>query len=354
MLSNGSVLTQSAMRILVIGGNGFIGSPLVRELRDSGHQVAVFHRRHDAGLGDVEQIEGDRNRFVEYRNELSRFAPEVIVDLILSSGDQARELMRTVRDVAARLVAISSMDVYRAWGVLHGVEPGPLEPLLLREDSPLRTARQLYPAETVQMMQRVFSWLDDRYDKIAVEETIRGDPQVQWTVLRLPMVYGPKDPLHRFFPLLKRIADGRSSILLSDDFAAWRGPRGYVENVAHAIAIAATSDRAAGSVYNICEEPTLPELEWQRKIAGQMKWAGRFVVLARERVPKHLLLPGNAAQHVVASSERIRSELGYREPVESDEAIRRTIAWEQQNPPSSIHKEQFDYAAEDAAFAKTA
>src|SRR5437870_7231936 len=119
------------MRILVIGGNGFIGSPLVRELRDSGHQVAVFHRRHDAGLGDVEQIQGDRNRFVEYRNELSRFAPEVIVDLILSSGDQARELMGTVRDVAARVVAISSMDVYRAWGVLHGVEPGPLEPLPL-------------------------------------------------------------------------------------------------------------------------------------------------------------------------------------------------------------------------------
>jgi len=34
--------------------------------------------------------------------------------------------------------------------------------------------------------------LDDRYDKIAVEETIRGDPQVQWTVLRLPMVTDPK------------------------------------------------------------------------------------------------------------------------------------------------------------------
>jgi nucleoside-diphosphate-sugar epimerase len=343
------------MRILVIGGNGFIGSPLVRELRDSGHEVTVFHRRSDADLfgPGVEQIQGDRNRLVDYRNQFCRFAPELIVDLILSSGEQARGLMRTLRDVAWRVVAISSMDVYRAWGVLHGVEPGPLEPLPLTEDSPLRTTRQLYPSETVKMMQSVFSWLDDCYDKIAVEEAIMGDPhQLLGTVLRLPMVYGHGDPLHRFFPLLKRIADGRSSILLSNDFAAWRGPRGYVENVAHAIAIATTSDRAAGRVYNVCEEPSLSELEWQTRIAKQINWAGKFVVLPREHVPKHLLPPGDAAQHVVASSERIRSELSYRELVESDEAIRRTIAWEQQSPPNNIDQKQFDYPAEDAALAK--
>jgi hypothetical protein len=32
-----------------------------------------------------------------------------------------------------------------------------------------------------------------------------------------------------------------------------------------------------------------------------------------------------------------------------DEAIRRTIAWELQNPPSAINLKQFDYPAEDAA-----
>src|SRR5713101_8049614 len=88
---------------------------------------------------------------------------------------------------------------------------------------------------------------------------------------------------HRFFPLLKRFADGRSSILLPDDFASWRGPRGYVENVAHAIALAATSEQAAGRIYNICEEPSLSELEWQTRITKQMNWPGKFVVLPRER-----------------------------------------------------------------------
>jgi len=303
---------------------------------------------------EVVQIQGDRNRLSDYRNQLQRFSPDVIVDLILSSGEQARQLMTTVREVAPRVVAISSMDVYRAWGVLHGVEPGPLEPLPLTENSPLRTVRRLYAPETVRMMQSIFTWVDEQYDKIAVEEAILNDPVVLGTVLRLPMVYGPGDPLHRFLPLLKRCADGRSSILLPDDFAAWRGPRGYVENVAHAIALAATSDQAAGRVYNICDEPTLPELDWQARIAKRMNWPVRFVVLPRERTPKHLLLPGNAAQHVVATSARIRAELGYKELVEIEEAMQRTVAWERRNPPSTINLQQFDYDAEDAALAQVA
>ena len=45
--------------------------------------------------------------------------------------------------------------------------------------------------------------------------------------------------------------------------------------------------------------------------AGPLNWPGKFVVLPRERTPKHLLLPINTAQHVVASSERICAELGY-------------------------------------------
>jgi nucleoside-diphosphate-sugar epimerase len=343
------------MRILIIGGNGFIGTPLARELCNSGHEVTVFHRQgNGSATGNVRELRGDRNQLMAHQDQIAQFAPQVVVDLILSSGRQGQGLMRAFRGIAQRVVVISSMDVYRAWGVLHGSEPGPLEPLPITEDSPLRTKRQLYPPETLKMMANIFSWLDNDYDKIAVEQAVMGDPDLPGAVLRLPMVYGPGDPLHRFFPLLKRVADGRSFVLLADEFAAWRGPRGYVENVAHAIAVVATSEPSAGSVHNICEEPTIPELQWQKKIASQMSWPGRFVVLRREQLPKHLWLPGNAAQHIVVSSERIRSDLGYREPVETDEAIRRTISWERQNPPKSADPQQFDYASEDAALANPA
>jgi len=342
------------MRMLVIGGNGFIGTPVVRELLAAGHDVSVFHRRKDTSSGqEVAQIEGDRNRLRDYEAELRRFAPHVIIDMILSSGEQADQLVDLAADLRARVVAISSMDVYRAWGVMQGTEPGGLEPMPITEDSPLRTARKAYPAELVQTMKSIFSWLNPGYDKIAVEQAVI-DGRIGGTVVRLPMVYGPGDPLHRLHGILKRIRDGRPAIILAEDHARWRGPRGYVKNVAHAIAVAAISDAAMARIYNVCDEPTLPELEWQAKVVAQTGWGGRLVVLPTRLTPKHLLMQGNTLQHLVASSERIRSELGYQEPFTMHEAIGRTMAWEQDNPPTGPSLHQFDYPAEDAALAQAA
>jgi len=98
----------------------------------------------------------------------------------------------------------------------------------------------------------------------------------------------------------------------------------------------------------VCEKPAFSELEWARKIATEMRWDGEFVVLPVEHTPRHLATPGNAAQHWTASSARIRQELGYQEPVAIEEAIRRTIPWERENPPAIGSQAQFDYAAEPA------
>jgi nucleoside-diphosphate-sugar epimerase len=340
------------MRVLVIGGTGFIGPHAVTALRARGHDVGVFHRgTRDAALpAGVASLIGDRRRIAEHRDALAAWAPEVVVDLILSSGRQAEALMAAFRGVARRVVAASSMDVYRACGVLHGLEAGGLEPMPLTETSALRTGA-VYPPASIKMLQSVFAWLDDEYDKIPAERAVRGDPALPGTVLRLPMVYGPGDPLHRFFALLKRMDDGRPAILYADDFARWRGSKGYVENVGQAIALAASDERAAGRVYNVAEPETRTELEWAERVAEATGWRGRLVTLPRERTPAHLLLPGNAAQHWMASSRRMRDELGYREGVPFDEGLRRTIEWERAHPPATIDPRQFDYAAEDQALA---
>jgi nucleoside-diphosphate-sugar epimerase len=339
------------MRILLIGGNGFIGRFVAAELIRQRHAVAIFHRGTRALPEGVEDIRGDRKDLGARGPDLKCFAPDVVIDFVISSGSQAEELMTLFRGAAARLVMLSSIDVYRAVGISNGTETGPLQEVPLTEESELRRRLHPYPPESMQPMRKIFPWVTDDYDKIPAERAVMNDPELPGTILRLPMVYGPGDHLHRFYHVVKRIVDGRRQIIFPETLANWHSPRGYVENVAEAIALAATDERAARRIYNVCEQPSFSELEWATKIAAEMGWDGEFVVLPVERTPRHLLKPGNAAQHWNASSARIRRELGYKDPVGIEQAIRQTIRWEQDNPPEVAFLAQFDYAAEDAALA---
>jgi nucleoside-diphosphate-sugar epimerase len=338
------------MKILLIGGSGFIGRFTAQQLQQSGHNVTVFHRGNTKAPEGAAEVLGNHQSLQDHQPEFRRQNFDVVVDFVLSSGRQAQQVMDTFRGISGRVVALSSMDVYRAWGVFYGVEPGGLQELPLTEDSELRTSRITYPPEVLKRAQSIYGWLDDEYDKIPVEQAVLSDSRLPGTILRLPMIYGPGDPLHRFHPVLKRIDDGRKQIIFADDVAPLRTPRGYIEDVGAAIAHAATSPKAAGRIYNVCEAESFGELDWAQKIAAATEWDGEFVVLPHDRTPKHLLWPGNTAQHVVASSERIRKELDYRELLPREEAIRRTIEWERANPPA-LPLSQFNYEAEDEALA---
>jgi len=334
------------MRILIIGGTGFIGPHVVRQLAAMGHEPIVFHRGNSGMDLPCEHVLGD---WADLQKK--RVKAEVAVNLILSSAKQASEFMNAMHGAAERVVVASSMDVYRACGIFHGSEEGELQPTPLTEKSDLRTKPQTYPQEAIERLKAIFPWLDDEYDKISVERTVMGDRGLEATVLRLPMIYGPGDYLRRFYPVLKRIDDGRRFLLFDEGHANWKSPRGYVENVAAAIVEAAVNDSAAGMTFNVCEQPAFSEIEWSRKIAAAANWDGEFVVMPRDTTPAHLIPRGNTAQHWETSSALIRDVLGYRELVSVDEGIRRTIAWDRANAPAGPLPYLFDYAAEDAAYA---
>jgi hypothetical protein len=83
--------------------------------------------------------------------------------------------METFRGVAGRIVALSSGDVYRAGGLSHGFETGPLQPVPLTEESELRTSLNVYGPEILARLRAVFAWLGDEYDKIPVDGAARAD-----------------------------------------------------------------------------------------------------------------------------------------------------------------------------------
>ena len=128
-----------------------------------------------------------------------------------------------------------------------------------------------------------------------------GEPSLAATILRLPMVYGPGDPLHRFHAFLKRMDE--------------RTPchSGYVEDVGAA------------------EAGALSWADWARAIGEAAGWQGRIVTLPRDGTPKRLIPPVRAQQHWTADSSRIRHELGHRESIPRAEAQARTVAGARQS-----------------------
>jgi nucleoside-diphosphate-sugar epimerase len=334
------------MKILVIGGTGFMGRHVVWFLRDAGHDVAVFHRgKTQVELPEgVTQIAGDRSRIAENSPALRAFSPDVVVDMIAFTEEQAQDIMAAFSGMARRIVVISSQDVYRAFGRMIGIESCAIDPSPVTEDSPVRERLYPYREQATGPGTVIYN-----YDKILVERVFLGDPKLPGTVLRLPMVYGPGDRQHRPLEYLKRMDDGRKAIVLDESLADWRCTRGYVEDVAAAIALAAADERAAGRVYNLGEQECLSTVEWIRMIAEAAGWKGEVVVLPRSRVPEHLVPDFETGQNSCAETRRIRNELGFTERTDRGDAFVRMVEWERANPPAKFDQAGFDYAAEDAA-----
>ena len=329
-------LSGLSMNILILGGTKFIGPHVVRRLAKRGHDVTIFHRgQTEADLpANFHHVHGDFSEFAKHVDQLRALAPEVVLDMVPFRKEDAQRL-KSFKGVARRVVAISSADVYRAFGRIWRTEPGPPDPIPLTEDSPLR--EKLSNAG-----------LD--YNKTAVEREIMGDPDLSATILRLPATHGPGDQQHRLFKYLRRMDDQRPFILLDEALANWQWSRGYVEDVAHAIALAVMNEQAAGRIYNVAEATAFTEAEWVRQIGRMHGWKGELIALPGDQLPMSLRSDAfDFSQQYVVDTSRIRRELGYAEEVPFDEALRQTIAWERANPPEKIDPEQFDYAAEDAA-----
>jgi nucleoside-diphosphate-sugar epimerase len=335
------------MRVLFIGGTRFIGLSAVNHLVQAGHDLTVFHRGETkADLPDgVAEILGDLNQLEDFTEQFKQFAPDVVVHMVLVQESDGLRVMKLFKGIAKRIIGISSCDVYLAYGRINGTEPGDPLPVPISEDDPLR--EKMYPYRDMidnDPEHRLYN-----YDKIPIEKAILSDPDLPGTVLRLPMVHGPRDYQRRLTGYLKRMDDNRPAILITKEFAAWRNTRGYIDDVGKSIALSVTDDRAAGRIYNVAEEDGLTETEWIQAIADVVGWKGEIVPVDPDKLPGSFSIHG---QDLVMDTRRIRAELDYKETLSRAEGIRRTIEWDRANPPEELPPNAFDYEAEDTVLAE--
>jgi nucleoside-diphosphate-sugar epimerase len=335
------------MRVLIIGGTGFIGPHVVRALDALGHDITVYHR--GTTVADlpprVRQVRHADAAMpvLHFAPVLLRDAPDVVVHMTPMGERDARAAVEAFAGRAKRMVALSSGDVYHAYGILQRIEAGPLESAPLSEESALRSALYPYRAHA-----RSEEELGFYYEKILAERALRSDPRLATTILRLPAVYGPGDPQRRLRRWVVRMLDGRPAIALDAREARWRWTHGYVENVAAAIALAVVDEHAAGRVYNVGEEPTPTVAARVRELGDALSWVGEVVAVSPDRWTPVPASPAiEFAQDLVYDTSRIRGELGYEEPIAVREGMRRTAEWERAHPPEAEASRAAEYAAED-------
>ena len=320
------------MRVAVIGGTGFIGRTIVAELESAGHAVLVVHRgqREPESLSTSEHAHVDRHDVSGLIAAFDRFEVDALIDGIALTARDADDALTAVPG-ALRMLVLSSMDVYRAFGALHaGTES---DPLPIDETSPVRPDRYPYRGK--------IAGLDD-YEKLDVEERFlwRGA-----TVIRLPMVYGEHDPQRREEPILRRLRAGRTEIPIGP--GNWLWTRGYVGEMARGVRLALESEAAAGEIFNLGERRTPTIRAWYDQILDAAGANSALVRVDEATLPADLRLSGSSRQHLLVDSSKAREAFGWVHG-DSSEAVRRSARWHLAHPPTDPDT---DFSEDDAALA---
>ncbi len=320
------------MKVIVFGGTRFIGRAIVEELAAAGRDVLIVHRGNlePGDMPPVQHLHADRMELETHRDVLAAFKPDAAVDCrALTRADS--EAVLAALPAGLRLVVISSLDVYRAFGALN--DERETDPVPLDETSPVRPNRYPYRGKMPGM---------DDYDKLDVEDVYLPAGA---TSVRLPMVYGEHDYQLREEFILRRVRAGRTRIPFGA--GSWLACRAYVRDVARGVHLALKTPSAAGEVLNLCEDKTYSMRMWSRMILDAAGSDAELVRVADEVLPEDLQPTGTMTQHIAASAQKARSMLGWTtaDPIES---LQTTVSWHLANPPNDTSS---DFSADDLALA---
>jgi nucleoside-diphosphate-sugar epimerase len=305
------------MKVMVLGATGFIGPAVVERLQALGHEALPVSRHG--------KLAADRSDPSAMARLAEAHRPDAVIDLLAMTLDATQPLLDALAGRTGRYVMASSGDVYRQYDGLHR-KAGAAAPLeILAEDAPLRTG--LYPYRTGRTADDPQAWMEG-YDKIPIEAALPGRG-FEATVVRLPMVFGRRDRQRRFAWAIGPMRAGKPVIDVDAAWAAWRTSYGYVDDVAHGLALAAVHTAAAGRTYNVGPAEAPDHAGWAERFASAIGWKGELRRVDRGAVPepaRRALDSLDLAYPMVTDTSRIRAELGYAEPTNPAEALARTVA----------------------------
>lgn len=329
------------MKALVIGGTGPTGPAVLKGLRERGFETTILHSgAHEPPEipPEVEHIHTDAYDPDKVRSALEGRS----FDLAIVTYGRLRRNAEILEGRVGHFISIGGFPGYRGYMNAPLFEPAGM-PVPTREDGPRVTT----PAE------------DEKGFRIARTEDLLFDAQPEATHLRYPWVYGPRQPAPREWSIVRRVLDGRSSIILADGGLSL-SHFGYVENLARAVLLAVDQpEKARGQVYNCGDQEVLTLRQVVETLAQSMGHRFDIVSMPWEIAwPARPLVAQPWTTHRIVSTAKIESELGYRDVVSPREALAATARWLAENRPEPggveemVLQDPFDYAAEDLLIAR--
>ena len=303
------------MKILVIGGTGFIGRHLVYEMKNH-HEVIVLHRGSISEDDGYTSIKVDRRDLPFLRKTFEKINPEIIIDLIPYFAQDAWDMLNAFRGVSQRIIALSSGDAYRNYEIfkdnLGTVNRGPS-----KEEDALR--QQLFPYRGINKE----DFLLEHYDKILVEKVLQSQNEINVTILRLGAVYGAFDSQRKLKEYIQPMIQQKPRITIYQEKANWKWTRVFVKDVVQAIMLSIESNELSGhEIFNVGESTALSQIDLLKKLKEIAKWNGEIEV--GDESSENF----NYQQHLLLNTDKIRQLLGYRERFSLEERLSEAIAFE--------------------------
>ena len=301
------------MKLLIIGGTGFLSSALVEESLAAGHEVTVLtrgRRTHAAATG-VRRIIADRSDQQAFRSAVQGQEFDAVLDAICFTPDQARQDVDCLAGRAGRLVMISTDFVYSV-----GPHSLPI-PEDAPRDSPTEYGRGKAAAEDV---------------------LLEASGVLPATVLRPPHIVGPggllgTDSLQGRDPALPARLRRGEPIVLLDGGALLIQPADRRE-IARACLVVLTAPKTIGKAYNIAGPEAVPTRRYYEIVADALGVPLKMVSLASDvylsAFPDH----ASFARHRTYSLEALARDAAFRPAISLETSLRETLAWLEANPPA--------------------
>jgi dihydroflavonol-4-reductase len=248
------------MHALVTGGQGFVGSHLCARLVAQGHRVRVLARA-SSSLGnlagvDVEVVRGD---LTQPESLLSAVAgcDEIFHVAGALKGLREQDLFRVNADGTRNLVAAAASAQPRASRFVYVSS--------LAAAGPSAGGKA---ARTEAMPLQPMTWYG--HSKLEGENAVRAAVGLDWTIVRPPIVFGPRErDVFGYFRIARR------GVLPVVGFSDRYYSLIYVDDLVDGLVRAAASRAAVGQVYFLAGPEVVSWVELGQSIASALGVAGR-------------------------------------------------------------------------------